>query len=539
VAELKLETYLPGMPGESFTADRSPFTLGRQNSCDFVLPVMGVSRQHARLLENPSGWHVEDLGGKNGTFLNGRPVMGSQPLHTGDTLTLGNVHIKVVSGGIEKRTPAPEESEAIDSSTGKTMITKEVRSLREDWLGLDEKAPERADETEIIARLNDLLEISNLLNLALSLEEIIVKVKDAVFRHLMTVERLALLVDLEGSGNLEMRSCFLRSGSGESVTTDGNWVSRSICQRAYDEEVAIQTSDAQSDKRFEGAHSIIDKGIRSAMAVPLWSEAKVVGVLYADARHSTFQMAGSQTQELGFFSALANIVASSIQRWNLTEKLASESKNRERLERYHSPAVVNHLLTSEVIQSDRINPRDYEISIMMCDLVGFTRLSESLSPNETAEMLNLFFDHMLEEIFNEGGTLDKFLGDGIMAFFGAPDIQQDHAERAVRAGEGMLRRLNHLNSDNTFSSQLAVRIGINSGRAVVGDVGSSKRVDYTALGSSVNLASRLEGICPPDSLMISESTLHRLSSRQGWQDLGEVNLKGISRSVRVFNRKPI
>jgi adenylate cyclase len=529
VTELKLEVRLPGRIPETISVSKSPFILGRQQTCDFVILAMGVSREHARIILNPSGWHVEDLGGKNGTYLDGRLISGAQPLRNGSEVTLGNITLTVISGGIEPVAAPP---------MGSTMVTQAVETLREDWLGRDETKISKGRETEIIERLNDLLEISNLLNLALSLDEIFARVKDVVFRHLRSVERLAVLIDLDESGNLELRYAHARDNSSLNFNTEQTWVSRSICQKAFEEAVAIQTSDAQADARFEDAMSIFDKGIRSAMAVPLWSESKVVGVLYADAQYSSIKWEMSKNEELGFFSALANIVASSIQRWILSTKLANESRKREKFERYHSPAVVTQLLAGGQGQTDRIDPKDFDLSVLMCDLVQFTRLSESLTPKETAELLNHFFDEMLNEVFDAGGTLDKFIGDEIMAFFGAPESQTDHAVRAVQAGLGMLKRLEILNQQQVFVKPLAVRIGINSGKAVVGDVGSTKRVDYTALGTTVNLAARIENSCPPGFLAISEETLSLISDKSGWEDRGEFKMKGISKPVRLYCKRP-
>jgi adenylate cyclase len=113
---------------------------------------------------------------------------------------------------------------------------------------------------------------------------------------------------------------------------------------------------------------------------------------------------------------------------------------------------------------------------------------------------------MLQEVFTYGGTLDKYIGDCIMAFFGAPEEQSDHAERAVTTAQAMLRRLEKLNANGFWQEPIQLRIAINSGKAVVGDVGSSQRVEYTALGATINLASRLESVCPPDECVVSEAT---------------------------------
>jgi adenylate cyclase len=142
---------------------------------------------------------------------------------------------------------------------------------------------------------------------------------------------------------------------------------------------------------------------------------------------------------------------------------------------------------------------------------------------------------MLKEVFAYGGTLDKYIGDCIMAFFGAPEPQSDHADRAVGAAIGMLTRLQHLNANNFWHEPLQLRIAVNSGKAVVGDVGSSQRVDYTALGPTINLAARMEAICNPGECVISEVTYRMLSQSAAFKEMGNYSFKGINRLVKIYH----
>ena len=174
---------------------------------------------------------------------------------------------------------------------------------------------------------------------------------------------------------------------------------------------------------------------------------------------------------------------------------------------------------------------------MFADLVGFTAISERLTPTEIAQLLNNLFEEMLKEVFLYSGTLDKYIGDCIMAFFGAPDPDPGHADRAVASAKGMLTRLQNLNANNFWQEPLQLRIAINSGKAVVGDVGSSQRVDYTALGTTINLAARMETICAPGECVISEVTYNMLSEKSDFYDIGDYRFKGIDRSVKLYQTK--
>lgn len=532
--ELKLRLQ-EGNSERMVTVHQDVFTIGRLPQCDLYIPSGGVSRFHARLIKSPSSkWIIEDLGSKNGTQLNERLISAPQEVHHGDVIWLGDVSLVVLLSFTEQLT----SKQGVTSQAPGRTILRNVKQLQQQWLLADSDADDIGNKDKTIARLKDLVNIAKNLSAAASIEEIFSQVQEVVFRYLDSIDRLALLIDVSGCGKLELMNAATRHTSHqEYLLEDGSWISRSICQKVFEEEVAIQTADAQNDERFAGENSILVKGIRSAMAVPLWDENKVVGVLYADAHLSSHHWTQEGEEELRFFSALANLVASSVQRWLLAEKLRSEEVIRQRLERYHSPAVVQHLISVRVLPDGRLPPQESEISILFADLVGFTALSERLSPTRIAKLLNGLFEEMLQEVFACGGTLDKYIGDCIMAFFGAPELQPDHADRAVAAGMRMLTRLEKLNAQNFWEEPLQLRIAINSGKAVVGDVGSSQRVEYTALGGTINLAARMEGVCPPGECVVSEVTHGLLSDPSCFQEMGEYRFKGINRLIKVYQTK--
>ncbi|MTJ14032.1 FHA domain-containing protein [Anabaena sp. UHCC 0187] len=518
--------------------DKDIFTIGRLPECNLLLPFGGISRNHARIVKiAESVWTIEDLGSKNGTQVNQYIITNTQELANNDVICLGNIKLVV-------KFVKSEEDEYQDgfSTQGhdypQRTIFRNVEQLQKQWIDASGINGKSNDKDKTIARLKDLVDIAKNLCAATSIEEIFSQVQQVVFRYLDSIDRLALLVQIHDSGNLELINSATRDVSDqETLATDGSWISRSICQKVFAEKVAVQSADTQSDERFSSEQSILFKGIRSAMAVPLWDEHNVIGVLYADASLSSYHWESEGEEELSFFSALANLVASSVQRWLLLEKLKTEEVIRHRLERYHSPAVVQQLISVGSSPDGRLAPAENEISILFADLVGFTAISERLTPTEIAQLLNNLFEEMLQEVFLYSGTLDKYIGDCIMAFFGAPEPDPGHADRAVASAKGMLTRLQHLNANNFWQEPLQLRIAINSGKAVVGDVGSSQRVDYTALGATINLAARMEGICSPGECVISEVTYNMLSQKSDFYDIGDYRFKGIDRSVKLYQTK--
>ncbi|MFM6153432.1 MAG: adenylate/guanylate cyclase domain-containing protein [Sphaerospermopsis kisseleviana] len=533
--QLTLILQQEGTAETTVLVDQDIFTIGRLPECNLLLPYGGISRNHARIVKTgESVWTIEDLGSKNGTQVNEYLITQSQELSHDDVISLGNIKLVV------KFTTADDDQYRQSFSTlgnnyQQRTICRDVEQLQYQWIHANGIDGNSNNKDQTIARLKDLVNIAKNLCAAASIEEIFSQVQEVVFRYLDSIDRLALLVNLHDSGQLELINSATREvAEKETLARDSNWISRTICQKVFAEKIAIQSADTQSDERFSSEQSILFKGIRSAMAVPLWDEDNVIGVLYADASFSPSHWESEGEEELSFFSALANIVASSVQRSLLVDKLKQEEVIRHRLERYHSPAVVQQLLSVGGSSDGRLAPAENEISILFADLVGFTAISERLKPREIAELLNNLFEEMLKEVFLYGGTLDKYIGDCIMAFFGAPDPDPGHADRAVASAKGMLTRLQQLNENHFWQEPLQLRIAINSGKAVVGDVGSSQRVDYTALGATINLASRMEAICAPGECVISEVTYKMLAKKSDFQDIGDYRFKGIDRSVRLY-----
>jgi adenylate cyclase len=204
--------------------------------------------------------------------------------------------------------------------------------------------------------------------------------------------------------------------------------------------------------------------------------------------------------------------------------------------RYVSPDVVRELI--DVHEEIMVGGERREISVLFSDIRGFTTMSEGLDPSELVEQLNEYFEEMIEAIQLERGTFDKFIGDGLMAIFGAPLEQPDHAESACRAALDMIERLELLNADRRERGLgiLEIGIGIHTGEAVVGNIGSpSLRVDYTAIGDTVNLASRLESNTKTTGarILVSKQTAAAASSMT-YVPKGSITVKGRASATEVF-----
>jgi adenylate cyclase len=176
-----------------------------------------------------------------------------------------------------------------------------------------------------------------------------------------------------------------------------------------------------------------------------------------------------------------------------------------------------------------------EVSVLFCDFAGFTGFAETLAPSEVTQVLNRAFERLTAAVFAEEGTLDKFTGDGMMVFFGAPLEQPDHALRAVRTAVRMQRALAEPVADGVPLPPLALRIGVNSGPAIVGDIGTPARSDYTAIGATVNTASRLEStVAKPGQIVVGPATYEAVKGRFHCQPLQEQALRGMTRPIQPY-----
>lgn len=235
--------------------------------------------------------------------------------------------------------------------------------------------------------------------------------------------------------------------------------------------------------------------------------------------------------------ALAFLVCYSQQRIRvqMVERLSVEHEQRERLGRYFSPEVARQITDSE---AGLAAGEAKILTVLFTDLRSFTSMSEGLEAAQVVPLLNGYFEEMVAVVFKHGGTLDKYLGDGLMVYFGAPLPQPDHAVRAVRCALEMLRRLAALNRAHGLAGrpELRMGIGIHTGTAMVGTMGATHRQEYTAIGSTVNLASRLEQLSKDyeHDIIVSETTRQAVAEALPLREVGTASVKGVAQPLKIF-----
>ena len=225
-------------------------------------------------------------------------------------------------------------------------------------------------------------------------------------------------------------------------------------------------------------------------------------------------------------------------------KVEVEKKSKEveaistKLSKYLSPQIHEQIFSGK--QDAEVKSNRKKLTVFFSDIVGFTSISDELESEEITNLLNFYLNEMSDIALEYGGTIDKYIGDGLMIFFGDPDtlgVEED-AKKCVEMAISMQKKMNELTGywGKTFGlkKELQVRMGINTGFCTVGNFGSNDRLDYTAVGSAVNLASRLESAATPGAIMVSEETYLLVKQYFSFKDPKEIEIKGLLRKVKLY-----
>jgi adenylate cyclase len=264
-------------------------------------------------------------------------------------------------------------------------------------------------------------------------------------------------------------------------------------------------------------------GLAALLSRPIFRLVQATGAIAAGNFNITVPVASRD--ELGVLTDSFNRMARSLREKEMIKRAFT---------RYVAREVVEEILKDPenlVLSGER-----RQVTVLFCDVRGFTPLSERLSPEEVVLLLNDFYNLMIETTFKYDGTLDKFLGDAVMAVFGAPMAHPDHSARAIRTALAMQEGITGLNERRVRDGKeaIAVGIGVSAGEAVAGTVGTEDRMEYTVIGDSVNLAARLESNAKPGQILISHRTYERVRDLVDARPLGRIRVKGKEEEVEVY-----
>jgi adenylate cyclase len=518
--------------------DEGSIVVGRAATSDIPIYDPTISRRHAEVSLGAGGVSIQDLGSSNGTFLNGSRVTEAEAVD-GDVVAFGKVafHVREV-------TPATQQP-AVDATpfaTAPPPSATIVRPIAVEDQPIEEKIaarPSGAVKVEGMSteegqahKLSLLLEISKELSRHQEVDQLLEKVVDITFK-VMDVDRVSILMVETNSDELIPRVSRNRLAGG--MGGEGSrHVPRSIARRAVDERLAILTDNAAADERFKGK-SIMMQSVRSAMCAPLMaSDGTVLGLIYVDNMTATNSFSD---EDLEFLIAFSGIAAVAIENGQLTDRVQREAVVLSNFQRYFAPNLAKQIADQE--GEVQLGGAKRPVVIFFSDIRDFTPMSETMMPDEIARLLTEYFTEMVEIVFEFGGTLDKFMGDAIMALWGAPIAHDDDADRAMKAAIKMQEVLGELNKKWAADGrqQVEIGIGINFGEVFAGNIGSDQRMEYTVIGDSVNVASRLCSKAGRGDIMVSEPFFKELKNPPPVENLEPIELKGKAAAVQVYSVK--
>jgi adenylate cyclase len=513
-----------GPPGQGCALPFDGMTVGRLARCDLVIKDREISKVHASFHRQGTAWVIRDAGSANGTLVNDQVVV-ERRLKDGDRVLLGGTELRF------------HESAAPPGSGGVTIVPQPVgaqtiQACLKCEPGDFKPAEEIADHSELQADYSRLLMAYQFHRYMASERDphaLLGNILQLAF-DLLPADRGAILLREDEGAPLSPAVSRNRAGD-----PDGVVIPDSILRRAVKERSAVLSADALVDLRFQASVSVIDSQVRSAMCVPLVGDREVLGAIHLDTREQT---GAFSVKDLQLLSVLAGQAAVLLERARLNQRLDRESQARERLTRFLSPEVLREVVERGMDLD--AEGRTGRVSVLFCDIRGFTALAESMEPKQLVRMLNGFFERMVDVIFQHGGVLDKFIGDALMAVWGAPIERPNDARRAVEAGLAMIDALGAFGALGRERGwpELKIGIGINTGEVVIGTVGSSRRMEYTVMGDAVNLAARVCDLAQGGQMLVTSATLDACgaggSKPPRVKRLPPAQVRGRKKAVQVF-----
>ncbi|MEM6788161.1 MAG: adenylate/guanylate cyclase domain-containing protein [Myxococcota bacterium] len=482
-------------------------TIGRSEENDVCIDDPSLSRRHARITRGADGTVTfSDLGSKNGSFVDGiridRVRLGPRHYLTCGDVVFSFVHEPDTAAGVGA-VSIPGHADAGPPRAARAAPRASARERLETMLstpspsgarGLSRVTP-RPEAT-----LRVLLTVSELLASPGDLDEVLGRSLDLTFQ-LLDVDRAVVL--LAGDGGQTPMPRVARRRDGGRMGLDAH------DPRVVDRVMARGEAATFQDVR---AGETAPSAITAAMAAPLFDrQGQAVGALYVDCLEPSGRRRLPRPADLEFLSAFAHQVSLAIENAGLRERLEKEVQHRSHLQRFFPPQTVDVLIRS----GGSLRTTETEATVLFCDISGYTRLCATHPPRAVLERLNAFFPPVVAAVMNHGGTLEKYVGDALLAVWGAPAPRDDDATRAVTAAVAMQQAITRLDRGLRASDPadgMAVHIGIASGPVAAGNIGTEDYLQYATVGAVTTRASRICGTAGPGEILIDAATRARLGT---------------------------
>ena len=498
--------------------------IGRVLENEICLQDVKVSRYHAEISRTKNGYLFRDLGSRNGSYIKGARVS-ETILTNGDKIKIGSSVIifiedltdtspsglvriastKISDQAIQARVAVGEE----DSFTPAYLI-KDGMDWQEDYEKL---------------RLGN--ELLRHVGLQRDLDEILNSIAEKLL-EIFPADRCAILLLDSASDHLVPMAVKVFPGIDKHMS-----ISESILDEVRKNHSALVIADASSDERFAHSASILVQGLQSVLCAPIIHGNHFYGVIHLDSLKSAMVFS---RKDLHLITSLVSHVATIIANTKLLQSVEQEVRDKAQFERLLSPSVMQKISNGE-IKLEKTGGEVKEVTTLFADIRGFTNMAHHESAGRVVEMLNEYFELIVNIVFQYGGTVDKFIGDEVMVLFDALTDVEYPADRAVRCAFHIHGSLDLLNRERKARGEktIEVGIGINTGDVVVGVIGSSQAMQYTCIGDAVNIAARLTSIASARQTIISNTTYKKLKVKPHHEKLPPAKLKGIDHPVQIYS----
>jgi adenylate cyclase len=476
---------VPGKEPQKYTLKPGGNTIGRHPNNDIVIAEPSASRQHARIDYNRSTDTalLQDLSSTNGTYINRRRLSYTYRLQHLDMIRIGSSTINVVIRGTD---------EPLDTVRGPQKFTRE-RLLE----ALDH-------HTVLMYQISERL--NTIMNLSECLEEIANLMKRAMGADKCKVILKEQFEKMEEFG-----------------------FPSTLAQSAINEKSAVVIPDmAQSDAIADSESATLLK-IRSALCVPIMSEDEIIGLIYM--YKSRPESRPFTNTDLQVAIAISHQAALTIQRVNLLNKVQQEQSLRQMFQRFVSPQEVDYVLRDYDLHGTLPGLKERQISVLFADITDSTGLAEAMGAQDFGRLLNNYYIEITNIIFEHTGVV-RYLGDGVLSVFGMSDESLDHKSISVKSGAAILEKMKSIASE--FDQPLNLRLSIKAGRAVVGYVGTSERVEFTVLGDLVNVAKGMNPFAGPNKIVVGEEVYKAVSDQYTMEKLDSIIVKGRKGQVKIY-----
>lgn len=506
-------------------------TIGRAFDNDIRIDDLRVSRHHA-LLRSVAGSQavISNVSSGNILILNGHNVSnqsGEQLLRHGDEIRIAPASFQIFW---EPESVMSYTDEPLSVSTTITPATSGFTSFLTSTFSKEGSKEKELEElrrkAEVLAHLCDM---SAALASVFDPKSILDYATDVVMKMINADCCAALLLEARSKDDPQPISLRFREGSA------GRSISRTAVRTVIEKRALLSSQDVIVDMNLQVSSMTLMQGIRSLACAPLMGREEVVyGALYVDRRGSPDAFTELDTQLL---AAVAAQAATAVEAARAHERIQRETLARAAFTRFMPEHIIKELV--ECPEKFHLGGTNKRITVLFCDVRGFTRLAHNAPPETIVDLLNILFTEMADEIFKHQGTVNKYLGDGLMALFGAPVGDDQDAANAVRAAIGMQRRIKHVNEQLAAKRlpTVTLGIGINTGEATVGCIGAEQRSEYTAIGDTVNIASRIEGVAHPGQVLVTRETAKELGEQFELSQPWLIQVKHIDELVEVCSVK--